>query len=756
MKILKNLKSSTKIGTRLLGGFYIVVALTAIFGVMFLLLLGAVGKNINHAKDYMVEMEKIADLQIKVGEYLMPGNDIIITKNDGEIEVFNKLDKEIDEMVATLEDKFKARGEEAIEELALVEEIKKGKAGVKAKAEEIFKVYEDTELAGEKMEEMDAEAEKLIETIGELRLLGSGDVEAATKSADSSESSARMVVIVQIIGSFVGGSWLGFILTRSITKPLNKLADGMESIASEGVSEERLKEVEELGKDRGDEIGSLINNFGLITGNLKKQAEDMQKEAQRAKARIYDAIFARDNDRNITYFNDAAVKLTGYSAEEAMKMKCNEVFNADVCGNCAVEQCMKTKEPIVGAQVNIINKSGTKVPVVASVDVLFDERGEVVGGMEIIRDVTQERNMLDKVKEASEKMTESANNLSVVFGQISAATDQVASAIGQVAQGAGEQSKGASEASGLANQISSAIDQVAKGAQDQARSVAQTTNGINELSKAIEAVAKNAQEVNNVVTETKKIAEKGNAATDETTVGMDRIKDVVLESATKIGALGDKSQQIGEIIDVINDIAEQTNLLALNAAIEAARAGEHGKGFAVVADEVRKLAERSAGATKEIAGLIKGIQSGVEEAVESMEKGTSEVEKGAQLAGNAGDAIKEMMVGIEKVVSQMEEVSVAADNMAASSEQVVKAMDSIASITEENTAATEEVAASSEQVVKAVDSIASISQETAASSEEVSASSEQQAASVKEATDSTQELAKIAGELDEMVKNFTL
>jgi len=738
LKFFRNLSVKGK----LVGGFSLVILFLLAVVIVSFTSLSNVGEGADVILEHAHEMEEIGDLQVTSGEYLMPANDVIITKDVGEIEAFKELDKELDDSIGAIEKRLKVEGEETAEELALVEEIKKNKASVKEKAEGIFAVYEDTKLAGEKMEEMDAEGGKLIESIEKLHEITKGHMEKAMEIVDSTEGTAKTtdIIIGLIAVAFAVGIVL--VLDRGISKPLNKLAGNMKSIASEGISEDRMMKVEELGKNRVDEIGNVVNSFGLITGNLAKQAEKMGKEAQRAKARIYDAIFTRDAERNITYFNEAAAKLTGYSVEEAMKMKCRDVFKADACGNCVIDECMRTKEPFEGAQVAIRNKDGKEILVLCRADAFLDDKGEAIGGMEIIRDVTQERNMLDKAAEASKKMTESAQGLSASSGQMSQATEQVASAIGQVAQGAGEQSKSASEAAEVVNQISSAIEQVAQGAQDQAKTVTDTTNNINELSEIIGEVAKTIQG-------TTDLAQKGNKATDETIEGMDRIKDVVLGTATKIGVLGKQSKQIGEIVNVINDIAEQTNLLALNAAIEAARAGEHGKGFAVVADEVRKLAERSGSATKEIAGLIKGIQVGVEEAVESMEKGTSEVEKGVGLAGNTGSAIKEMM-------NTIGDIAFSTEKMAASTEQVVKAVDSIASITEENTAATEEVAASTEKMVKSVDSIASVSQETAASAEEVSASSEEQSASVNEIMDSAQELAKIAGELDEMVKKFTL
>jgi len=361
------------------------------------------------------------------------------------------------------------------------------------------------------------------------------------------------------------------------------------------------------------------------------------------------------------------------------------------------------------------------------------------------------------------QIVETVRSVAVSSGEIShnsdavnQATNQIASAISQVASGASEQSRSTGEALMVTEQMKSAIEQVASGAQSQALSVSDTVIGVGKLVEAIGKVTKNANTVSNVASATKETASQGKETVGKAIDGMQRIKETVLSSANKIQTLGEKSKQIGEIIEVIDDIAEQTNLLALNAAIEAARAGEHGKGFAVVADEVRKLAERSAKATGEIADLIKGIQDETMHAVGSMESGMSEVEQGSELAENAGSAITEMMEAISEVVNQINEVSSAASQMATASEQVSRAMDQIASVTEQNTAATQQVAASIEEVANSINSVAATAEESAASVEEVSASTEEQAASVGQISMQVQSLANMADELNERVAKFNL
>jgi twitching motility protein PilJ len=223
------------------------------------------------------------------------------------------------------------------------------------------------------------------------------------------------------------------------------------------------------------------------------------------------------------------------------------------------------------------------------------------------------------------------------------------------------------------------------GAEHQADQIRTASDAVNTMSHTTQRMAENAEAATQTSLSATQAAVKGGTSVAETIKGMQRIRAAVQTTGKKIKGLGERSLEIGAIIEVINEIATQTNLLALNAAIEAARAGEQGKGFAVVADEVRKLAERAARATKDITGLIKGIQVETSEAVTVMEEGTREVEEGTKLADQAGAALREIEQIVKQTAGLVTDITRAAGDQVKVTESVVSSMDSILKQTQETT-----------------------------------------------------------------------
>ena len=377
-------------------------------------------------------------------------------------------------------------------------------------------------------------------------------------------------------------------------------------------------------------------------------------------------------------------------------------------------------------------------------------------GNAFVRMVAGLRNAITNVQSNAAQVNQASEQLASAANQAGQATTQISTTIQQVARGTSQQSESVNATAASVEQMSRAIQGVAKGAQEQAAAVANASTITAQLSTLIAQVAGNAEAVLNQASSAADAARSGAKTVEATLNGMRSIQNKVGLSAAKVQEMGSRSEQVGVILTTIEDIASQTNLLALNAAIEAARAGEAGKGFAVVADEVRKLAERSANATREIGDLIKAIQHSVADAVSAMNDGAKEVENGVSLAGSSGQALSAILQAAEAVNQQARQAAEASKRMADSANQLVSSVDSVSAVVEENTAATEEMAASSSEVTRAIENIASISEENSAAVEEVSASTEEMAAQVEEVTASASALADLARSLQQVVNQFRL
>jgi twitching motility protein PilJ len=260
--------------------------------------------------------------------------------------------------------------------------------------------------------------------------------------------------------------------------------------------------------------------------------------------------------------------------------------------------------------------------------------------------------------------------------------------------------KAAGDVSSSASQILLSSEEMASGATQQDQEITNTSSAVEELTVSMKQVSNNAEASAEAARRALDAAEQGNRSVRDTLEGMQRIRASVQASAKKIKSLGDRSLEISEIVNVINDITEQTNLLALNAAIEAARAGEAGRGFAVVADEVRKLAEHSRTATKDIAALIKAIQAETNEAVVVMEDGTREVEVGAKLADQAGKALDAISTVVRQSAELVQEISLASKQQVRGTEGVANAMQIISGITRQTSQGSRQSARTVEQMVK--------------------------------------------------------
>jgi twitching motility protein PilJ len=258
--------------------------------------------------------------------------------------------------------------------------------------------------------------------------------------------------------------------------------------------------------------------------------------------------------------------------------------------------------------------------------------------------------------------------------------------------------------SGSVQETEQIAGQLATASKKQSEDITMASTAITDMSETMSEVSNNANESSKVAMRSVEIAKKGGDAVKRTMSGMDTIREHIQETSKRIKRLGESSQEIGDIVELINDIAEQTNILALNASIQAAMAGEAGRGFAVVADEVQRLAERSANATRQIEALVKTIQADTNEAVISMEKSTSGVVTGAQLAEDAGGALEE----IETVSDQLAELI---KGMSSEARQQANAASELTETMQEIQETTTQATAGAEQTSRSIGTLARMSQD---------------------------------------------
>ncbi len=249
-----------------------------------------------------------------------------------------------------------------------------------------------------------------------------------------------------------------------------------------------------------------------------------------------------------------------------------------------------------------------------------------------------------------------------------------------------------------ANDILSATEQQASGSAEQAASISETTATMEELASTYRQIAENADQVVTMAEASLGSAETGQQAVMNTLSAMEDIKTRTQSSANKILALGERSQQIGQVLSIINSIADQTKILALNAAIEAARAGEAGKGFSVVAIEIRKLAESVVDSTSEIGTIMTEIQTSANDLVMSTEQELKQVQSGVDLAHSTGDSLEQILEMVEQTTVAAKEISAATQQQKSATDQVVKAMREVAAVAQQTAAGSRQVAGSAESL----------------------------------------------------------
>ncbi|MDI3328337.1 MAG: methyl-accepting chemotaxis protein [Alicyclobacillaceae bacterium] len=325
----------------------------------------------------------------------------------------------------------------------------------------------------------------------------------------------------------------------------------------------------------------------------------------------------------------------------------------------------------------------------------------------------------DEIGELAQSINAMVENLRALIRKVSQASEHVAAASEELFASAEQTVE-------VTNRITAVVQEVAGGAKSQVRQSEESATAVGEMAAGTQRIAESATLVSQSSVETASRAEEGNERVQKAVHQMDSIRASVQESASAISLLEQRSKQIGQIVEVISGIAAQTNLLALNAAIEAARAGEHGRGFVVVAEEVRKLAEQSKQSADQIAGLIQTIQEETKRSVEAMDMVTREVRSGIQAVQEAGEAFEHILNSVRNVADQIQEIS----------------------------AATQELSAGAEEISTTVEHMAQVAKESMGATEKAADASEEQLAAMQEVSSSAHSLSRMAQELQDLIHRF--
>ncbi|HEU4962609.1 MAG TPA: HAMP domain-containing methyl-accepting chemotaxis protein [Bacilli bacterium] len=334
-------------------------------------------------------------------------------------------------------------------------------------------------------------------------------------------------------------------------------------------------------------------------------------------------------------------------------------------------------------------------------------------------------NVRDKQKDEIATLSRSVNGM---VDNLRGLIYQVNDTAMQVASSSEELLASAESTAQSTEQITSTIQEMASGAETQVHSAEESLVSMNEMAVGIQRIAETSSTVSETSLETAEQAERGNQSIQRAVIQMGSIRDASDSTASVIRLLDERSKEIGQIVEAITGIANQTNLLALNAAIEAARAGEHGRGFAVVADEVRKLAEQSEQSAAQISTLILEIQQETSQAVISMDRSSEEVDAGLTLVNEAGEAFQMIVAAAQVVADQIQDIS----------------------------ASSQQMSAGSQQVTATVEELTRIARNSAGHSQQVAASTEEQLALMEEINASCSQLADMAQELQDSVGRFQI
>ncbi|AMK10329.1 methyl-accepting chemotaxis protein [Pseudodesulfovibrio indicus] len=453
---------------------------------------------------------------------------------------------------------------------------------------------------------------------------------------------AALVVGVGVAGSIAGS----FLLVRTLIKPLQHLSAYTHEVAAGNYN----LTIDYAAKDAISETIDAVRN---MTGELKTKLG----MAQGLLTGLTQPCVVVDTDEIITFLNQAELDLLQIDEPPSrfIGMHMAEFVYGDKSRPTLLGECMRKDKVIVGQVTEGKGRKGRPYHLLVDISPIKDLDGKIVGAFTILTETTQIKESEAEALRQHEIMAQAAREAETIAGELDEASVALARTVDEAGRGSDIQRDRAGETATAMEQMNATVLEVARNASD---------------------ASINADDMRNLADEGAALVEQVVRAIQEVGEQSESLKD-------SMAHLDGQTKNIGTIMQVIDDIADQTNLLALNAAIEAARAGEAGRGFAVVADEVRKLAEKTMTATKEVDAAIRSIRSGTRENVVATESAVEAIQASTELAGRAGESIRNIQQSVIQTADQVRSIATAAEEQSASSEQVTRATEQINTISSE-------------------------------------------------------------------------